>query len=117
MSAKHLVLTIELPSVYTDDIEGLLAEYKGDFDSESECILNIVGEPSIVRVRLEIAGEKDSTVEEVWGSVREATLVEPSRGYGDGPHLTEDQLAEHGGHRLMHDERSCEWCELREPAS
>lgn len=114
MSSKHLALVIELPDTYTDDIEGL-REYKDD-DSESDFLLNCIGEPSIVRVRMEISGEKDSEIVEVWGSVREAMLVEPGRGYGDGPHLTGTQLAEHGGYKLMRDEDACEWCQYHEPA-
>jgi hypothetical protein len=109
---QHLVLAIEIPAVFTADIVegGRLREYVGDFDSESDFILNSIGEPGIVRVRMEISGDKDSEVVEVWGSVREARLVEPSRGYGDGPELTDEQLAEYGGHKFLRDEDACEWC-------
>lgn len=90
---KHLALVIELPCMYTADIDGL-REFKGDFESESDFILNCVGEPGVVRVRMEIGGEKESDVIEVWGYVREAQLVEPSRGYETKePHLTDEQLA------------------------
>lgn len=107
---KHLALVIELPDTYTADIDGL-REFKDDM-SESEFLLNCVGEPSIVRVRMEIAGEKDSSVVEVWGHVREAMLVEPGLGYVTAePHLTGEQLATHGGSKLMRDGDGCEWCE------
>jgi hypothetical protein len=110
---KHLALVIELPCMYTDDIDGL-REFKFDA-TESDFLLNTVGEPSVVRLRMEISGEKDSEVVEVWGYVREAQLVEPSRGYGDGPKLTDEQLSEQGGYKLMRDEDACEWCQFYEP--
>jgi hypothetical protein len=107
---KHLLLSIELPSVYTADID-LESDLRKDFGaSDSEFILNCIGEPGVARVRMEISGEKDSDVVEVWGSVREAALVEPSRGYvSAAPHITEDQLAEHGW-KLMREDNDCEWC-------
>lgn len=118
MSAeRHLALLIELPCTYTADIDGPLREYKFDDFSESDYILNCIGGPSIVRVRMEISGEKDSEVVEVWGAVREASLVEPSRGYGDRPHLTDAQLSEHGGHKLTRDVDACEWCQYHEPSN
>lgn len=43
-------------------------------------------------------------------SVREASLADPSRGYGEGPTLTDEQLAEHGQHELLREEAGCEWC-------
>lgn len=114
-SVKHLALLIELPDTYVDDIEGLCADYRDEFDSESEFILNCIGEPSIVRVRMGISGEKDGEVVEVWGHVREAQLVERGRGYGPAPHLTGEQLAEYGGYKLTRDEDACEWCQYHEP--
>ena len=113
-NTKHLVLSVEIPCVYTADIDGPLREYKFD-SSESDYILNCIGEPGVVRVRMEIGGEKDSAVVEVWGSVREASLAEPSRGYGDGPRLTDRQLAEQGGYKLTRDDNACEWCQYYEP--
>lgn len=110
--SKHLALTIEVPCMYTDDIMsgGVLDEYRAEFESESEFILNSIGEPGVVRLRMEISGEKDGEVVEVWGLVREAALIEPSRGYDlKEPHLTDEQLAENGDN-LMRDERACEWC-------
>lgn len=107
-NGKHLALVIELPDTYTADIDGL-REYQDEMP-ESDFLLNCVGEPSIVRVRMEIAGEKDSDVVEVWGHVREAKLVEPSRGYGPGPVLTGEQLAQNGW-KLTRDEDACEWCQ------
>lgn len=117
MSAdKHLAFLIELPCMYTDDIDEL-REFKFDGDSESDFLLNVCGDPSVVRLRMEIGGEKDSSIIEVWGSVREAKLIEPSRGYGNGPKLTDEQLNEHGW-RLMNDEgRGCEWCQYTETAN
>lgn len=111
---QHLALVIELPCFYTSDIDGL-RECRGEFESESDFLSNCVGEPGIVRVRMEISGEKDSDVVEVWGHVREVQLVDPGRGYGDGPKLTDQQLEKHGGYKLMRDERACEWCQYREP--
>lgn len=107
---KHLLLSIELPSVYTADID-LESDLRKEFGaSDSEFILNWIGEPGVVRVRMEISGEKDSDVVEVWGSVREAALVEPSRGYVSAEaHLTEEQLAE-DGRKLMREDDGCEWC-------
>ena len=109
MSAKHLALQVELPAVYTADIEGL-REFQGDA-TESEFLLNCVGEPSVVRIRMEVSGEKDSCVVEVWGHIRDAKLVEPSRGYEPGTALTDEQLAENGV-RLLRDERGYEWCQV-----
>jgi hypothetical protein len=112
---RHLALVIEMPCMYTADIDEL-RQYAGEFDSESDHILNCIGDPGIVRVRMEISGEKDSDVVEVWGYVREAQLIEPGRGYETKePHVTDAQLAEHGGFKLMRDEHACEWCQYREP--
>lgn len=109
---KHIALLIEVPDIYTADIDSL-REFKAEGDSESEFLLNCIGEPGIVRVRTEISGEKDSTVVEVWGHVREACLVEPGRGYeAKEPHLTGEQLAQ-GGDKLLRDD-GCEWCEDEE---
>lgn len=91
---RHLALLIELPSCYTDDVEEY-REYERDFASESEWLLNLYGEPSVVRLRMEVSGEKDSSVEEVWGSIVEARLIPQSPGFDDGG-LTEAQLAAHG---------------------
>lgn len=110
---QHLALLIELPDYYTADIDEL-REFKFDGDSESDFLLNICGEPGVVRLRMEISGEKDSEIVEVWGHVREAQLVEPSRGFGDAPKLTGDQCAKHGGYKLMRDEGGCEWCDCPE---
>ena len=97
-----MVFEIEVPSIYTADLESL-REYQKHFASESEWLLNCIGEPHVCRLRVEVSGEKDSSVEEVWGSIRSARLAAPSRGYGDGSHLTEEQLAKHGW-RLMPDD-------------
>lgn len=105
-----VVYEVEVPAIYTADLEDL-REYKDHFDSESDWLLNCLGEPGICRLRVEISGEKDSEVVEVWGQIRGARLAEPGRGYGDGSRrLTDDQLAESGGFKLMRDEDSCEWC-------
>lgn len=117
-SPKHLVFEIEMPDVYTADIEGL-REYRGEFESESDFIRNCIGaEGGVVRVRLEISGEKDSDVVEIWGHIRDARLVDPSRGYEGGDSLLNgDQVAAHGV-RLMRDayDHGCEWCRLPEPS-
>ena len=106
---KHIALVIEVPVIYTADLDAL-REYRDDFESESDWLLNCIRMGGPVRLRCEVEGEKDSEIVEVWGSVREAKLVEPSRGYGNGPHLTDEQLREHGEHKLLRDEGACEWC-------
>jgi hypothetical protein len=114
-NAKHIAFLVEIPAIYTDDIDGL-REYRGEFESESDFLSNCIGEPRVVRLRTEVAGDKDSDVTEVWGIVREVQLVEPGRGYGPSPTLTDEQLAENG-HKLMRDERACEWCQYDDPVS
>jgi hypothetical protein len=110
LSAKHIAFLVEVPGIHTDDIDGL-REVEWEFDSESDFLSNCVGEPGVVRLRAEVSGEKDSEVVEVWGHVREVSLVDPSRGYGGDPHLTDAQLDENGW-KLLRDE-GCEWCEDR----
>jgi hypothetical protein len=97
MSAtKHYGFLVEVPALHTADLDEL-RKVDAEWETESEFLLNCCGEPSIVRMRMEISGEKDSEVVEVWGYVRQAQLVEPSRGYESAqPHLTDEQLAEHG---------------------
>ena len=71
---KHVALLIEVPVIFTEDLDDL-REYRGEFESESDWLLNCIridGGP--VRLRVEISGEKDSEVVEVWGCVREAQL-------------------------------------------
>lgn len=89
----HVFLTIELPSIYVEDMleGGALAPFRQEFDSESDFILDAIGQPSIVRLRTETQGGKEGNVIEVWGSVHSASLGAASRGYGQGP-LTEEQL-------------------------
>jgi hypothetical protein len=99
---------IEIPVIYTADLDAL-REYRGEFESESDWLLNCIRMDGPVRLRGEVAGEKDSEVAEVWGMIREAQLVEPGRGYSSGK-LTDEQLQEHGQHKLLRDERACEWC-------
>lgn len=96
---KHLFLLIEIPSMYVADIDEL-REFAAPEATESEHILNCIGEPSGVKLTTEISGDKDSTVVSVWGMVHSAELREASRGYGDGPHLTEDQIGEQWLDRL-----------------
>lgn len=105
---KVIVLEIALPSIYTADIESLWDQFRDEFDSESDFLLNTIGEPSVVRLRTETMGEKESSVTEVWGNVRSAKLVEPI------PSDDEDGLAE-VGFRLMRDEDGCEHCTLHAP--
>ena len=107
---RHVALLVEIPAIYTDDLESL-REYQGEYESESDWLLGCIRLTNPVRLRAEVDGEKDSEVVEVWGSIREARLVEPGRGYDLGePHLTDDQLRKHGEHKLLRDERACEWC-------
>jgi hypothetical protein len=89
----HVFLTIEIPSLYVEDMlpGGALYEFRGEHDSESDFILDCCGRPEIVKLRTETEGEKEGSVIEVWGSVRSASLGPATRGYGPGP-LTEDQL-------------------------
>lgn len=108
--SRHIALLIEVPVIFTEDLDDL-REYRGEFESESDWLQNCIRVSGPVRLRVEIEGEKDSEVVEVWGHVREAHLVEPSRGYGgDEPYLTDEQLEQHGQHKLLRDERACEWC-------
>ncbi len=93
---QHIVFEIEVPAIYTKDIEEY-REYAATFNDESEWLLNILGDPSICRLRVETSGEKDSTISEVWGMIRSARLESPGRGFGPDAHLTDDQLAAHGG--------------------
>lgn len=109
--SRVIVFEIEVPSIYTADFEdGPLREQTlGDFNTESEWLLNCLGEPGTVRLRVETAGEKDSTVQEVWGQVKGARL-EKATG-----NLT-DEFFERNGRRLMADEGDgCEHCESRPP--
>lgn len=99
---QHVALLIEVPMIYTDDLDGM-REYRGEFESESDWLLNCIATGGPVRLRLEVTGDKDSDVNEVWGYIREAQLVEPSRGYEVSGHLTDEQLEEHGS-RLMPDD-------------
>lgn len=108
LSAKHIAFLVEVPAIYTADIDELRV-VEGDFDSESDFLSNCMGEPGVVRLRTEISGEKDSEIVEVWGHIREVLLVEPSRGYGGNPKLADEQL-EQEGWNLLRDE-GCEWCQ------
>jgi hypothetical protein len=116
--SRHVALLIEIPAIYTADLDELREfdfsdEFRSPEERESDFLLNCCGEPSIVRLRMEISGEKDSTIVEAWGSVLRAELVEPSRGYDAGANLTDEQLAKHGW-KLMREkfDGGCEWCSL-----
>lgn len=98
----HLFLTVELPSFYVDDIAEL-REFSSPEATESEHILNCIGEPSGVRLTTEVSGEKDSDVISVYGMVDSAEVREASRGYGGGAHLTEDEVEEEWADRLEGD--------------
>jgi len=102
---KHLVLAVELPSVHTADLPAIIEEYRDEFNSESDCILNAIATHCVVRVRVQISGEKDGSVEEVWGSIREARLETASKG------CSEESLAHAGGCLLRDEDDGCEWCE------
>lgn len=106
---KHIALLVELPSLFTDDLDDY-REYKSEFETESDWLENCIAVSGPVRLRVQVSGEKESDVVEVWGDIREVQLVDPSRGYSvDEPALTEDQLAKNGSH-LLRDENACEWC-------
>lgn len=103
---KHLVFEVEVPGFYLGDVDEM-REFQGDA-SESDFLLDLCGEPGVVRIRMEIGGDKDSSVVEVWGSIRAARLAEPSKGYeAREPHLTDEQLAANGW-KLMRLDRGCE---------
>ena len=92
-SEKVIVLEVEVPAIYTADIDGL-REFREHFDSESDFLLNTIRTDGVCRLRCEIEGEKDSDVVEVWGSIRSAKLADPS------PGVTDEELAANG-FRLM----------------
>jgi hypothetical protein len=96
---EHLVLEVELPAMYVSDIENL-REFKQEGESESDFLLNSIGEPSVVSLTTEISGEKEGSVVTIWGQVRGASLRPAGRGYGDGPHLTDEQLEQAASVRL-----------------
>lgn len=105
MGARRIVLEIELPSMYVDDLDDL-REYRDHFDSDSEWLMNCIGEPGpACRLRVPIHGEKDGSTVEVWGHVIGAKLQEQS-----APNVDEKWLAEQGW-ELLRDEDSCEWCD------
>lgn len=111
---RHIVFEVEVPVLYTGDLEDF-REFQDETQmNESEWLLNCLGEPGVCRLRTEVSGEKASEVIEIWGSIRSAKLVEPSPGYGDKPHLTDAQLQQHGGFKLTRDEDACEWCQFYE---
>lgn len=99
---KHIVFEVEVPVIYTADLDDL-REYRGSFETESDWLMNCIRATGICRLRTEIEGEKDSSIEEVWGHIRAVRLESPGRGYGSEPHLTDEQLAEHGW-KLVPDE-------------
>lgn len=101
----RVVLEIELPALYTDDLDDL-REYRGEHESESDWLMNCIGEPGpSCRVRVEISGEKEGSVQEVWGLVRGARLVEPSPG-------VDEEFLQRNGFKLLNDGDGCEWCEF-----
>lgn len=86
----HLMLAVELPSFYTEDID-VERERREFFDadtSDSDIIKGHCGEPGVVHLTMEVSGEKDSEVIEVLGIVREASLCEPCE-------VTTEYLEEH----------------------
>jgi hypothetical protein len=99
---KHLVLAIEIPAFYTKDIdfEQERREYFDASTSDSEIVLGHMGQPNIVRLTMEVSGEKDSDVIDVLGEVREASLQQPT------PGVTDDDLQEHAWklHQVDQDE-------------
>ena len=101
MNEKHIALEIELPNTYTADLDSL-REYRGHYQSESDWLLSCLGDPGpACRLRVEASGEKGGEVQEVWGVVKAAKLVDPT------PNHAEFQA----DWRLLRDEDSCEWCD------
>jgi hypothetical protein len=92
---KHIVLEIEVPSIYVEDVEKLYEELGGEriFDDKSEFILNTIGEPGPCIISTEVSGEKDSDVITVWGRIRGAHLI-------DATGETEEHLEEIAGYKL-----------------
>lgn len=101
---KIVVFEVAVPAIYTADLanpDEFLAATKADFESESEWLLNCLGDVGGgCRLRLEVVGEKDGEVQEVWGDIRGARLVDA--GPNDEPWKNP---------RLLRDEDSCEWCD------
>jgi hypothetical protein len=75
---KHIVFRIEVPAIYTDDIETLKADLGLEGMTDSEFILNTIGEPGVVLLTARVSGEKDSDVMTVYGSILEAELCDPT---------------------------------------
>lgn len=103
---KRVVLEIEVPVIYAEDLTDCAEFAKEHGTTESDEILNSLGELGVCRLRCEVAGEKDSDVIEVWGLITGAKVI-------DDPGVNDDEyLAELGSHRLLRDEKSCEWCDF-----
>jgi hypothetical protein len=84
--AKHVVFAVEVPVIYTEDIDidEARREYFPDSGmSDSEILLNHIGEPGLVKLTTEVSGDKDSEVIEVLGVIRSASLEDPSPGLDD----------------------------------
>lgn len=75
MSDKNVVFAIEVPAMYTEDID-IARDRRESYEgmSDSEILLGYFGEPSLVKITTEISGEKDSDVIEVLGVIRSASL-------------------------------------------
>lgn len=89
---RHLVLSIEIPAFYTEDIdiEAIRRDcFEGSGMSDSEILLNHIGEPGLVRLVMEISGEKEGDVVDVLGCVR-AWKLQPDQ----------DELIEHAVRKL-----------------
>lgn len=107
---KHLVFAIEVPAFYTEDIdvEQERRDFYDDSKSDSEIILGHCGEPNLVRLTMEVSGEKDSEVIDVLGEIREASLQDPSPGvtyeslqeYADKLQVEQDEAIESAVRRL-----------------
>lgn len=112
--SKHLVLAVEVPSFFTKDIDiaAERAEFFADSSiSDAEILLGHMGQPGLVKLTMEVSGEKDSDIIEVLGDVRSATLEEPSPGLTDDGlredawklQVEQDQVIESGVRRLWHE--------------
>lgn len=75
-----LRLTIDLPGVYTADLEDALIYESEWTEDESEALINALQISHACGLRLMVSGEKDADMVTVKGEVVEARLMEPRDG-------------------------------------
>jgi len=109
MAGKHVVFAIEVPAMYTEDIDierDRREFYDGSSMSDSDILLGYFGEPSLVKLTTEVSGEKDSDVIEVLGVIRSASLEDATEDDDDLQEIAhklqpeQDEAIEHAVHRL-----------------